>query len=98
MLGAMTALTRVTLLVLGFCLGVACAHEPGVYSNPERQLIYDEAKKTGDCARACCDYVGYEKGLSGTWNSSTRTCSWQSDAGFQVACVNWCKRETKNEQ
>lgn len=94
----MTALTRVALLVLGFGLGVACAHEPGVYSNPERQLIYDDAKSSRDCGRSCCDYVGSERGLSGTWNSSTRTCSWQSEAGFQLACVNWCKRETGNEQ
>jgi hypothetical protein len=96
----MTALTRVALLVLGLGLGLgfACAHEPGVYANPERQLIYDDAKSSGDCGRACCDYVGSERGLSGTWNSRTRTCSWQSEGGFQLACVNWCKRETGNDQ
>lgn len=94
----MTVRTRVVSLVLGLGLGFACAHEVGVYDNPERQLIYDDAKNTKDCARSCCDYVGSERGLSGTWNSSTRTCSWQSDGGFQLACVNWCKRETGNEQ
>lgn len=90
--------TRVASLVLAFGLGIACAHEPGVYSNPERQLIYDDAKVTGDCARACCDHVGAEKGLSGTWNSSERKCSWHADEGFQLACVNWCRRETGNER
>jgi hypothetical protein len=94
----MTTLTRVASLVIGFCLGLACAHEPGVYENPQRQLIYDDAKSSGDCARACCDHVGGDKGLSGTWNSSTRECSWQSEGGFQVACINWCKRETGNKE
>lgn len=94
----MKALTRVAVLMIGFCLGVACAHEPGVYENPERQLIYDDAKHSGDCARACCDHVGAERGMSGQWTSSTRTCSFHADAGFQLACVNWCRRETGNEQ
>ena len=90
--------TRVALLVLGFGLGVACAHEVGVYENAERQLIYDDAKATGDCAQACCDHVGSDRGLSGQWNSSNRTCSWHADGGFQIACVNWCKRETGNDK
>lgn len=90
-------MTRAVVLVLGFGLGIACAHNPGSYDNPERQLVYDDAKDTGDCGRACCDHIGSEKGLGGVWNSSERTCSWQSDAGFQIACVNWCKRETGNE-
>jgi hypothetical protein len=94
----MTALTRVALLVLGLGLGFACAHEKGVYSNPERQLIYDDAKSSGDCGRACCEHVGSERGLSGTWTSSTRTCSFHAEAGFQLACVNWCKRETGNKE
>lgn len=94
----MTVLTRVALLVLGLGLGFACAHEVGVYSNPERQLIYDAVQSSKDCGRSCCDYTGSERGLSGTWNSRTRTCSWQSEAGFQLACVNWCKRETGLEQ
>jgi hypothetical protein len=36
--------------------------------------------------------------MSGQWNSTERTCSWHADAGFQLACVNWCKRETGNER
>jgi hypothetical protein len=94
----MTVQIRGASFVLAFGLGLACAHQPGVYSNPERQVIYDDAKVSGDCGRACCDHLGGEKGLSGQWNSSERTCSGDADAGFQLACVNWCRRETGNER
>ena len=84
--------------LLAFALGLACAHEPGVYENPERQLVYDDAKLSGDCAKACCDHMGTEKGMSGRWEPSERKCSFHSEAESQMICVSWCQRETGNER
>lgn len=85
-------------LGFGLGLGLGCAHEPGVYENNERQLIYDEAISTNSCERSCCENRNLDRGLSGTWNSSTGECSWHAEGELQLGCVNWCKRETKLER
>jgi hypothetical protein len=81
---------------LGFGLG--CAHQPGSYDNPKRQLIYDEAVKSGSCGRACCEYGRADHGLSPNWNSREQTCSRNGQPEWNLACVDWCKRETKLER
>jgi hypothetical protein len=85
---------RAVLLLIGFGLGIACAHEPGTYASPYRQAIYDMAKANGSCERSCCEATGGEHGVLGVWSETKQTCAWHADPAQAQACQDWCLRET----